>query len=58
MKKYLAQLWTALLRHLPGSELRRCHTISVENTKCIRHYNHLGRCEDAWRYRWHRQESL
>jgi len=58
MKQLFVDLWTAILQRMPGGDLRRCPNISLQNTKCLRRYNHLGRCEDAWKYRWRPTESL
>jgi len=58
MRERFIDLWTALLRKLPGGELRRCRNLNHYDTKCIKHLNHLGKCEDAWRYKWHRDKSL
>ena len=58
MRQRLIDLWTAMLRKLPGGELRRCRNLSRHDTKCIKHFNHFGKCEDAWRYRWASKESL
>ncbi len=58
LKKKLNHLITKVMTYLPGGELRQCHNISRQNSDCIRHFNHLGRCEDAWRYKWKKEDSL
>jgi len=57
-KKKLFNLMTSILRRLPGGELRRCHNLSWQNTDCILHFNHWGKCEDAWGYKWTKNQSL
>ncbi len=49
----IARLWRKIIHYLPGSELRRCKSISVNSTDCIRHLGHFGRCCDAWNKRWY-----
>jgi len=58
MKKKLSNLITKIMMKLPGADLRRCPNISPQCSDCVRHLNHVGRCEDAWDYRWRKQDSL
>jgi len=58
LKENFSTLITKILRHCPGGELRRCKNIGPKNSDCIHHFNHYGRCEDAWRYKWKKEDSL
>ena len=58
LKDILNELLTRIFTKLPGGELRRCEKISNQCTDCIRHLNHLGKCEDAWGHRWRKDQSL
>ena len=58
LKKKLLSLIARIMTKLPGAELRRCKNISPKNSDCIRYLNHYGRCEDAWRYKWKKEDSL
>jgi|TARA_Y100000034_G_scaffold133864_1_gene200710 hypothetical protein len=58
LKKILNDILHAILKKCPGGELRRCRNISPKNSDCILHFDHYGRCEDAWRYKWKKEDSL
>ena len=55
LKEKLFNLMTVILRHLPGGEQRRCFHKSKNATRCIKHFNHWGKCEDAWKFKWKRR---
>ena len=58
LKKKLSNLITKIMSKLPGAELRRCPNISPQCSDCVRHRDHFGKCEDAWWYRWEKEDSL
>jgi hypothetical protein len=45
------------MTYLPGGELRDCNCISPKNTSCIEQLGHRGKCEDAWFYKWKKEDS-
>ena len=57
-KKKFSNLITKILRHCPGGELRTCPNIGPQASDCVRHRDHLGRCEDAWGFKWNKKDSL
>jgi len=48
----IKNVYEFILDKLPGSELRRCKSISPKDTRCVKHLNHWFRHEDAWLCKW------
>ena len=57
-KDKVCRLVTKIMTKLPGGELRRCQNISPRCSDCVRHLDHGGQCEDAWWYRWKKEDRL
>lgn len=48
----IKKIYEYIMDNVPGSELRRCDSVSWKGTRCVKHLNHWFRHEDAWRYKW------